>query len=101
MNMDEVRSQVMSLRDSYTQTVVQAFDELVATSKNPQIVDWARKQRLATITVTMTNATGQNAFVGLLDMVVFATLKRNALEKHWVPTLLGEEGRRHGRSSQG
>ena len=93
MNMDEIRSQVMSLGDSYTQTVVQPLDALVATSKDPNKQKWARQQRLATITVCMTNATGPNPVVGLLDMVVFATLKSEAVEKHWVPTLLGEEGK--------
>src|SRR3954471_15232180 len=93
INIDEVRSQLMSLGNSYTQTVVQSLDELVATSKDPKKIAWARKQRLATITVSMTNATGPNAVVGLLDMVVFATLKRQAVEEYWVPNLLGEEGR--------
>jgi hypothetical protein len=93
INMDEVRSQVMSLADTYTQTVVQSLDALVATSKDPQRVNWARKQRLATMSVSLTNATGPNAVVGLLDMVVFATLKRDAVEQHWVPTLLGDEGK--------
>ena len=93
MNMDEIRSQVMSLSDSYTQTVLQSLDALVASSKDPKKIAWARGQRLATITVSTTNATGPNALVGLLDMVVFATLKREAVEKHWVPTVLGEEGR--------
>ena len=93
MNLDEVRSQVMSLADTYSQTVVQSLDEMVATSKDPQKISWARKQRLATLSVSMTNATGPNAVVGLLDMVVFATLKREAIEQHWVPNLLGEEGK--------
>ena len=93
MNMDEVRSQLMSLGDSYVQTVIQPLDELVATSKDPKKVMWARKQRLATISVSITNATSPNAVVGLLDMVVFATLKRDAVENYWVPMLLGQEGR--------
>ena len=93
LNIDEVRSQLMSLGDSYTQTVIQSLDELVASSKDPKKLAWARKQRLATVTVCLTNATGPNAVVSLLDMVVFATLKREAVEKYWVPNLLGEEGR--------
>ena len=92
LNMDEVRSQVMSLADSYIQTVVQSLEQLVTTTKDPHKLAWARQQRLATVTVSMTNATGPNALVGLLDMVVFATLKREAIEKHWIPSLLGEEG---------
>src|SRR5688500_10186737 len=93
MNVDEVRSQVMSLGDSYSQTIVQALDEIVTKSKDPNKTAWARQQRLATITVTIANVTGPNPIVGLLDMVVFATLKREAVELHWVPMLLGEEGK--------
>ena len=93
-NLEEVRSQVMSLSDSYIQTVNQSLDEMVAATTDPQKATWARGQRLATITVSMTNATGPNAVVGLLDMVVFATLKREAVEKYWLPNLLHEEGQK-------
>ena len=93
MNVDQVRSQVMSLGDSYSQTIVQSLDEIVAKSKDPKKTAWARQQRLATLTVTIANVTGPNPIVGLLDMVVFATLKREAVELHWVPMLLGEEGK--------
>ena len=90
---DQVRSYLMSLADSYSQTVNQSLDALIATTKDPARAKWARGQRLATLTVSVTNATGPNSFVGLLDMVVFSTLKRAAVEEHWVPTLLGEEGK--------
>ena len=92
LNADQARSVLMSLADSYTQTIVQPLDQLVATSKDPARSDWARAQRLATVSVSVANATGPNSVVGLLDMVVFATLKRAAVEEHWVPTLLKEEG---------
>jgi len=84
---------VMSLSDTYVQTVSQSFDELISRTKDPQKLMWARKQRLGTMSICMTNATAPNAVVGLLDMVVFATLKREALERYWVPTLLGDEGK--------
>ena len=91
-NPEAVRSQVMSLSDTYCQTVIQSLDGLIAATKDPKRAQWARAQRVATMMVSMTNATEPNAVVGLLDMVVFATLKRAAVEEHWVPTLLGEEG---------
>jgi hypothetical protein len=40
----------------------------------------------------VTNATGPNDAASLLDMLVLATLNRSALEEHWIPTLLHEEG---------
>jgi hypothetical protein len=51
------------------------------------------EQRVATGMAVYTNATGANDYVGLLDMMVLATLKRRALEEHWIPDLLHEEGR--------
>ena len=92
VNADQARSVLMSLADSYVQTVNQPLDEMVAKSKDPARSDWARTQRLATVSVSVANATGPNAVVGLLDMVVFSSLKRAAVEEHWVPTLLKEEG---------
>jgi hypothetical protein len=92
VNADQARSVLMSLADSYVQTVIQSLDELVASTKDPARAEWGRGQRVATLSVSVANATGPNAVVGLLDMVVFATLKRAAVEEHWVPTLLGDEG---------
>jgi DNA-binding TFAR19-related protein (PDSD5 family) len=48
---------------------------------------------VATITVGMINGTAPNPVVGLLDMVVFSTLKRQAVEEYWLPNLLGDEGK--------
>ena len=90
---EQARSVVMSLADNYSQVVVQSLDELVKTTKEPARAEWARAQRLNTVAVSLTNATGPSATVALLDMVVFATLKRAAVEEHWLPSLLGEEGR--------
>src|SRR5688500_7251785 len=92
LDADAARSPVMSLSDTYCPTVIQSFDTIIAETKDPKRAHWARGQRVGTMTISITNATGPNAVVGLLDMVVFATLKRAAVEEHWVPTLLGEEG---------
>jgi hypothetical protein len=90
VNADQARSVLMSLADSYVQTVIQSLDELVASTKDDARADWGRGQRVATLSVSVANATGPNAVVGLLDLVVFATLKPAAIEEHWVPTLLGD-----------
>ena len=90
---DAVRSVVMSLADSYSQTVIQSLDALVAKTADPRRAAWAREQRVATLTASVDNATAGDSFVGLLDMVVLSTLKRAAVEEHWVPTLLGDEGK--------
>ena len=38
-------------------------------------------------------ATESTPELGLLDMIVFVTLSHHVLERHWVPQVLGEEGR--------
>jgi hypothetical protein len=90
---DEVRSHVMSLADAYSQYVLQSLEELLTSTKDPKKADWARKQRVATLIAANANATGPNPVVSLLDMVVFATLKRDAVQQYWVPNLLADEGR--------
>jgi hypothetical protein len=37
-------------------------------------------------------ATGPFPEINALDMLVFATLAKGALERHWIPTRFGEEG---------
>jgi hypothetical protein len=88
----QARSEAMAAADTYTTIVAQAADELKQKTKREEVVEWALQQRIATATACFTNATGPNGFVGLLDMLVYSTLKRDATEKHWIPTLLHEEG---------
>jgi hypothetical protein len=88
----QARAEAMSTADTYTTIVAQAADELRQNTKREEIVEWALQQRIATATACFTNATAPNGYVGLLDMLVYATLKREATEKYWVPSLLHEEG---------
>jgi hypothetical protein len=88
----QARAEAMSTADTYTTIVAQAADELRQHTKRDEVVEWALQQRIATATACFTNATAPNGFVGLLDMLVYATLKREATEKYWVPTLLHDEG---------
>jgi hypothetical protein len=78
--------------DDYVTAVTQAMDQLRRTTKRPEVTEWAWQTKIATALASYTNATGTNDAVCLLDMVLFATLKRYALEEHWIPTLLHEEG---------
>lgn len=92
VKMTQARAEAMSAADTYTTMIAQASDELRQRTKREEVIEWALQQRIATATACFTNATGPNAFVGLLDMLVYTTLKREAMEKHWIPTLLHEEG---------
>jgi hypothetical protein len=72
--------------------VAQATDELRNRTTRQEVAEWAMLHRMATATAAYTNATGANDYVALLDMMVYAHLKRRALEEHWIPTVLREEG---------
>jgi hypothetical protein len=86
------RSLATGAADNYVTAVAQATDQLRRTTKRPEVADWAWQTKIATALASYTNATGPNDAVCLVDMVLFATLKRHALEEHWVPNLLHEEG---------
>ena len=87
-----VRAQAMAVADTYSTVVAAALDELRRKTARPAVVEWALEQRIYTAHASMTNATASNEYVGLVDMLVLAKLKRHALEDHWKPTLLREEG---------
>jgi len=87
------RSLAAGAADNYVTAVAQATDQVRRTTKRPEVADWAWQTKIATALASYTNATGPNDAVCLLDMVLFATLKRHAMEEHWVPDLLHEEGK--------
>src|SRR5688572_13329046 len=88
----QFRSLAAGAADNYVTAVAQATDQLRRTTTRPEVADWAWQTKIATALASYANVTGPNDAVCLLDMVLFATLKRHALEEHWVPTLLREEG---------
>ncbi|HZN65688.1 MAG TPA: hypothetical protein VFB66_10315 [Tepidisphaeraceae bacterium] len=88
----EFRALAAGAADNYVTAVAQATDQLRRTTKRPEVAEWAWETKVATAVASYSNATGPNDAVCLLDMVLYATLKRHALEEHWVPTLLHEEG---------
>ena len=87
------RSLAAGAADNYATAIAQAMDQLRRTTTRPEVTDWAWQTKIATALASFTNATGPNDAVCLLDMVLFATLKRHALEEHWIPNLLHEEGK--------
>jgi hypothetical protein len=88
---EQIQSEVMTVADTYCMLVFQALSELQA-ARNPRIAEWALATKISTATAVYTNAASPNPVVGLLDSVVFASLKRSAIEEHWIPQLLGDEG---------
>jgi len=89
----QVQSEVMSFADTYATTCAQTLDTLRSTTKRPEVATWALETKISTATAAYSNATGPNEVVNLLDMLVLVTLKRLAIEDHWNPNFLHEEGR--------
>ncbi len=87
----EMRVEAMAAADACVTTLAQAFDALRARTKRPEVARWALENKIATATAVFTNATEAGDGSALLDMLVYATLKRHAIEDHWLPKLLGPE----------
>jgi hypothetical protein len=83
------------------QRVVSVFAERVAQTADlpaDRLHEPARQQELLHRVLLYTSsaldiATGPYPEVNTLDMVVFTNLCRDALERHWIPQGLGEDGR--------
>jgi hypothetical protein len=86
-----MRIEAMAAADGYVTILMQAFDELHARTTRPEVARWAVENKIATATAVFTNATQAGDGSALLDMLVYANLKRQAIENHWVPKLLGDE----------
>jgi hypothetical protein len=82
----------MSAADGYCNDTVQVLDDLTLHTKDPEEALWAQSQIVSIGYSAITNATGPNDAGALLDMMVYSTLKRCAMEDHWEPDLLHAQG---------
>ncbi len=82
----------MNFADSYVTHHIQALDELIKNTKRPEIANWGKLQRIHSATSIYTNATNPSAAISVVDLALLATLRRMAIEDHWIPMLLHEEG---------
>jgi hypothetical protein len=92
LTLPEIRSEVMSFADNYVAHTARAMDELAASTHSSEVAQWALRMKIAAAMNAFNNAGGPNEVVGLLDTLVMVTLKREALEEYWIPTLLHDEG---------
>jgi hypothetical protein len=83
----------MNAADSYATAIEQACDQIRVSTTRPAVVEWAWQTKITTSLASFTNASGTNDVECLIDMVLFATLKRHAMEEYWIPTLLNDEGK--------
>jgi hypothetical protein len=80
------------LADAFVSRTAVAFDQLEADTDSPEVRKWARSTKLGQALGAYSNASGPNALVNLLDMVVLITLRRMMIEQREIPQLLHDEG---------
>jgi len=88
----EVQQNLLRFADEYSTRMVVGVDKL---NRGTNALDPAEtlKWKIALVTETCTIASGPNAVASLLDMTIFVTATRMALEEYWQPDVFGESAR--------
>src|SRR6185503_1919525 len=82
-----------SFADTFINILAQSLEELQKQTKRDEVASWAMRYRIKTCAAALTVSTSPNPIISMVDSVSLVTLKRIALEEHWIPTLLHEEGK--------
>lgn len=88
----EVQQQLMRFADEFSMRMLIGVERLRRGTNAPdpaEILQW----KIAFDTETCSIASGPNAVANLLDMTVFVTVTRAAMEEHWQPKVFGESAR--------
>ena len=88
----QLQAMVMNFEDLYVMSVWQTYDEIRRSTTNPEIRATAQSLKVRSNSNAITIAAGRNPAVNLLDMLVFVSLGRHAVESHWVPEVFGSHG---------
>src|SRR6267154_6344261 len=85
----EVQQTVLRFADGYSTRRIFSVDKL---QRGTNSLDGASilKWKIALASETCTIASGPNAFANLLDMTIFVTVTRMALEEYWQPKIFGD-----------
>jgi hypothetical protein len=88
----EVQQLLLRFADEYTTRMVFGIDKL---RRGTNVLDTADilRWKITLATATCSIATGPKPVANLLDMVIFVTVTRMALEDHWQPKVFGESAR--------
>ncbi|HEY1923071.1 MAG TPA: hypothetical protein VGG44_10015 [Tepidisphaeraceae bacterium] len=89
---DEIDAHVRGFSDAFMSRVALPYDQLISSGKTPEVRSWALKSRFGQAVAVLSDATGPNPTVNLLDVVVLVTLKRISIEEYWIPHLLHDDG---------
>jgi hypothetical protein len=85
----EVQQTVLRFADEYLTRMVVGVDQLRLGTNALEPAE-SLKWKIALGTETCSIASGPNAVADLLDLTVFVTLTRMALEEHWQPRVFGD-----------
>jgi len=88
-----VRAELFAFIDSYGALIEQPSDRLIANTSRREVATWTLRNKITSGTVLLSDAAAANPLGGMLDSIVYVSLDRAAIEEHWVPTLLHEEGK--------
>ena len=88
----EVQRRLLRFADEFSERVSIGVDKLQRGTSEvapAEVLRW----KIALVSQTCSIASGPNAVANLLDMTVFVTVTRMALEDHWQPKIFGEAAR--------
>jgi hypothetical protein len=89
----DIDVRVCGFADTFITRVAEPYNQIIANAKTPEERAWALQSRLGQGLAALTDATGPNPHVNLLDIVVLVSLERMSIEDHWIPNLLHDDGK--------
>lgn len=89
----ELQQDVERFTSSFMESVAEAAEQLGFES-DPGVRELAMRQVVLYSSSSLEIASGMTPEISLLDMIVFVSLSRSVLERHWIPVVFGERGRR-------
>lgn len=89
----ELQQEVMAFADEYAVAVWQAADEIRRTALPLETRAAAQYLKVLYASAALRIAGGRRPAANLLDMVVFVTLGRMAVEEYWQPQVYGKAGK--------
>ncbi len=81
---------VMDFSDQFTTALWPAFDEYIRTEPDATRRTNAQKWKVMLSATSMTIAGSRDPRAGLLDMAVFISAGKWAVDQHWIPEVFGE-----------
>lgn len=88
----ELQQQMMRFADQFAAGLVASADQLRRGTNTLDRVE-LEKWKLTHVGDILAIASGQNALANLLDMLVFTTMARTAVEEYWLPKVYGDSAR--------